>query len=453
MDFLRKNMFYVSLASSVLAAFVLTMIIGSSKGDETAASVATRKALQEKMMTVTVKPLINKTVLTDERERNDKLRQQASGSMQISIQHNCEKLTNKDDKSSPLLRYSSGEPVFPLDRESLKGASTYNLITRYQNQLKSLTTQLRPITPYTAAELEREIIRQSRLLGSKRPATETPAVGGAAAGAGPAITEESKIEGIRVMRLKTASKGNIYVKEDALDPLISGSRSSISPAELWWMQINLWIQSDIIAAIAETNSNKGDVTSSPVKHLIKIKIDDKYVGGKSVGITTGGVAAPVGVSPVPVFSPAMPYDPTMSGEGATGSTTIDAGASLTNRTSNKNYDVVRYTLTVVMPTRYIAQLQWNLMARNYHTVLNVSDISEVKDDPAIYYGNEPVMKVTIEGEALFLTAWERGTVDPKDPAKFIYPPLMPVEILKTLPQTALRPEDSDRINKSDAAPK
>ena len=69
-----------------------------------------------------------------------------------------------------------------------------------------------------------------------------------------------------------------------------------------------------------------------------------------------------------------------------------------------------------------------------------------------YYGTEPVMQVTIKGELLLLTGWERGTADPNTPGKFLdkYPPLVPTEMLQQqFPpgpgNPALRPEDAARL--------
>jgi hypothetical protein len=118
-------------------------------------------------------------------------------------------------------------------------------------------------------------------------------------------------------------------------------------------------------------------------------------------------------------------------------------ATLTGRVCNQQYDVVHYNFTVVMPVRHLQQLERNLMSLNYHTVLNVQMHSApVMIDSLYYFGNDPVMRITISGELLLLTSWERGTWDAeKDDWSAELPPLMPVEIVRTLPQ---RSEDKNQ---------
>ena len=93
------------------------------------------------------------------------------------------------------------------------------------------------------------------------------------------------------------------------------------------------------------------------------------------------------------------------------------------------------------------QLQRNLMAINYHTVLSIST-AEVPEKlrEGRYYGPEPVMMVTLDCELLLLSAWTRGT---KVKGKWEPTPLVPAGFLKTTFLTdshpALRPEDAARI--------
>ena len=58
-----------------------------------------------------------------------------------------------------------------------------------------------------------------------------------------------------------------------------------------------------------------------------------------------------------------------------------------------------------MPLRYLSALEQNLMKQNYHTVMG---IHARKVDPVPenrYYGTDPVMEVTVQGELLLLSAW------------------------------------------------
>jgi len=87
-------------------------------------------------------------------------------------------------------------------------------------------------------------------------------------------------------------------------------------------------------------------------------------------------------------------------------------------------------------------------------VLNVS-IAKVDQQEGIaeqyyYYGIDPVVKVTMECELLLLTAWERGTYDQEtEEWSQEYPPLVPVEVLRSLQEVApeaLRSGDIKRLD-------
>jgi len=129
------------------------------------------------------------------------------------------------------------------------------------------------------------------------------------------------------------------------------------------------------------------------------------------------------------------------------------GQTLTRHACDKEYDVMHYEFTVVMPQRHLWRLQRNLMMGKMHTVLKV-DMAEPQDvegsqtsgpRPAFgqkpsektgryYYGPEPVMAITIHGELLLHTSWSRS--------------LMPTAAIKeqlgNFPAT-LREEDGKRL--------
>jgi len=136
--------------------------------------------------------------------------------------------------------------------------------------------------------------------------------------------------------------------------------------------------------------------------------------------------------------------------------------TLTQRVSNTDYDVARYAFTVVMPSRFLPRLQRNLLAGNLHTILDVDMAPLVGDETGgqktadyHYYGPEPVLLVTIRGELLLLTAWERGSWDDKKNG-WLYPPLMPRQMLDRFAAagrtTALRAEDMRRREQTAALP-
>ena len=134
--------------------------------------------------------------------------------------------------------------------------------------------------------------------------------------------------------------------------------------------------------------------------------------------------------------------------------------TLTQRVCTEEYDVIHYRFTVVMPLRHLPLLEENLMQGGNHTVLGISitemgseSRSNVKGSGSFndlyYYGTDPVVRITLVGEVLFLSAWERGTWDESaDDWSKDLPPLMPVAVLETLSSVSgvVRNEDQKRLS-------
>ena len=111
-------------------------------------------------------------------------------------------------------------------------------------------------------------------------------------------------------------------------------------------------------------------------------------------------------------------------------TAAPGATGLTGRSTTSDYDVVRYTLEVVMPTTQIPALVRNLAKRNFHTVLRQNLLVQVDEQGDLYYyGTRPVMRVVIEGELLLLADWVRGKYDDQAD-KWDRPPLIPKEVLR-----------------------
>lgn len=123
-------------------------------------------------------------------------------------------------------------------------------------------------------------------------------------------------------------------------------------------------------------------------------------------------------------------------------------ATLSERASQPLYNVVRYSFTVIMPTRYVPVLQSKLVSLNYHTILNqdIAPVSATAEGTGVYYyGTEPVRQVTFTGELLLLSDWVRGTWD-EDAETWTHLPLMPISVMQSELQPAqLRPTDQQLI--------
>lgn len=208
-------------------------------------------------------------------------------------------------------------------------------------------------------------------------------------------------------------------------------------AELWEAQVDLWIQQDIVEAIATANRSDdpvGSVLTAPVKRLLKIEIEPGYVGRTSKGLVPGykrenvkgstvtargntrpgrggmmgagamgmmGMGGPMGPGgsyggPRPGMGgpPGMMHASPMGGygrgmhsrysddedtseEGESGQTD-DFSLTPTGRRSNAIYDVRHATVKVVIDSRRIPEFLQILSEVNFNTALltSIKDIDE-----------------------------------------------------------------------------
>jgi hypothetical protein len=159
-----------------------------------------------------------------------------------------------------------------------------------------------------------------------------------------------------------------------------------SPAEVWFAQLSLWVEQDVANSIAQANKDSDSVIHSAVKQLVKLDIaQDPSVYVVAQG-GSNGAAKP---------------DPTASSDD-------DFAISPTGRFSNALYDVVHFTLVLNVDATRLPQVLADLERNKLMTVLqvdatSVDSASELND--GFVFGKDPVVKVTLQCEALFLRSW------------------------------------------------
>lgn len=185
---------------------------------------------------------------------------------------------------------------------------------------------------------------------------------------------------------------------------------SPSPALLWEAQLELWIMRDIARAIARVNevdNPQADVTSAPVKRLLRVEVLPGYVGihtkgglaegfeGRS-GRTTGEGGAlypypahPTLDNPDQLLDAAFHYTPT-------------------GRVSNALYDVRHAQLRAVVDVRQLPELLDAISHANFMTVLRV-EVADVNEFEALrdryFYGTGDCVEVTLLIESIWLRSW------------------------------------------------
>jgi len=191
---------------------------------------------------------------------------------------------------------------------------------------------------------------------------------------------------------KRASEISLYLASDGLqampDITPTATSSSLTAKRLWYAQLSLWVQQDVIRSVSAINAGK-NVLEAPVKQWVKFEMDAmpyRLAPGAAAGSTPAG----------PVFN-----------------------ESWTGRVCNPLYDVVKFKFTADVATDEIPRFLQELGRGRFITPLNV-DISAIDTNILaaspnnMIYGNDPVARVVVRCEALFLRSWTL--------------PLMPTEV-------------------------
>ena len=366
----------------------------------------------------------------------------------------------------------------------------YPFVAKSHMRLDALLALLKPTTLPTEVEINKEAtkwqrrmdrdeqIRRKKLDVAKAVAKKGPRAGdrlgledemgmmmpgvrrgSARTGAGDIrLSNEAIQEAQENLKLRKAQQGWIYATKDSLDIMFPKTFSrDLTPEQVWKTQLSLWVQTDILQAIRQTivdemklqnlMVHERNVIRSPIKRLGRI-----VVGAQADTVTT---AAPMD----DMMMDEMLYKGSKKSRKKDTDIVAVKPLTLTRNSDNTLFDVVNYSFTVLMPTRYIPALQANLLKRNYHVILNQQIHKSLEEKTTTtrpgadvadlyYYGTESVRWVTFTGQLLLLTDWVRGKYDYKE-KKWFYEPLMPLDVLKTLPKEAWRSVDRERIEDID----
>lgn len=230
--------------------------------------------------------------------------------------------------------------------------------------------------------------------------------GSAAPPGGPPGMPAADTEPVR-LRASVKKARNIRVYVDPMtslhvSPMIHRDEPP-SPREMWYAQVSLWVQEDLVRAIARLNEEAAqelgekdaNVTRLPVKRIESVQV---------LGyITPLGALLPFG-----------------SGLGLPGP--ADASStmvSFTGRRGNEQFDVVRVVLTVIVSKRDMLRLVDAVARTNFYQLVSAEYVDTEPVDPAGYfYGPDPVVRAVLDFEGYF--------------ARRIYKPLMPAEVLRDL---------------------
>lgn len=243
--------------------------------------------------------------------------------------------------------------------------------------------------------------------GSGRAGGAAAAPGMLPAGADP---DDIKYNAERRAQIAKARSIRIYAGPDALHRSpIAESQAAPNVIDMWFAQVSLWIQQDILRAIREINDEAaradgdGTVETSPIKRIERFRIFG-YVSPEGKIIEFPAAAAAVVA-------------------GTTGTATQIPGVgemrrSFTQRKADEQFDVVRLTLIVTVDSRDLPLLFDRISRQNLYVCTHV-DLTRSNDPMfGFVYGPEPVIRATMDFECYM--------------ARSAFAEMMPPDVLKAL---------------------
>lgn len=204
----------------------------------------------------------------------------------------------------------------------------------------------------------------------------------------------------------------------------TGTVDAPFPEDAWAAQVGYWIQKDVIDAIVKVNDEaaqqakkRGEerwVGMMPVKEIVSIRVSEDYVLPDDDTEYDGATAAG--------FAAALPPG--------------TATKVYTMNASRDTYEVMQFSVKLVMDQRDIFRLIEKLTTHSFHTLLRIgySSLPPNRDMQGKIYGSEPTVLVVMDFETVMLGE--------------VFRPLMPPVVCETLQEneygmTCPKPPDEE----------
>lgn len=214
------------------------------------------------------------------------------------------------------------------------------------------------------------------------------------------------------MRLDASTNHKLYMALSALSehPDLnpsSGVTKAPDSDTIWYAQMSLWVQQDIVAAIKALNANSHKVDESPVKQIVSISVPT----GPEMYALPGAPNAAAGAAPSPTGAAASP----IPANSDTDPLPKDYSVSPTGRTCNGVFDVVHFTVTLTVQAadinKVIQALEKGRLITVYASDLHAINSAQVERD-GYFFGPHPVASITLQCEELFMRDWTKQYMPP-----------------------------------------
>lgn len=205
------------------------------------------------------------------------------------------------------------------------------------------------------------------------------------------LEERLRTDAALRVSLRRAYEIYCYAGVDSLDPLdpLLAENTSPSVELMWYCQVRLWLQEDVLGALARLNEEAAAqlpeqdrwVGNLPVKHLGQILVG-KYVPPSQGAGGFGGGGGGGGHSEIP----------------------NSASDVFTNRGSSDGVDVMQFSLSLIIEARALPAVMAAICNAGFYTPLSVTyeAVPPATDFVDYIYGSDPVIKVQMLYEGCFL---------------------------------------------------
>ncbi|MBL0870263.1 MAG: hypothetical protein IBJ18_06790 [Phycisphaerales bacterium] len=419
---LKANWLPISLGAAVVVALPTAWYFSSSMRDSKLAEIkktfdTDAKELESAKVNYSISPLIpggpkvelthapNEVLTTFFKSERDKQKLQADELYAEAIKFNKGKRALPDGGIQTLVKGLFPEPT-ELESE-IKRAELARAFTEFAP--RNLLQRFRAGPPMDPESLKRELNTQADQLlrGKLPPGKNDPGLLNDAE----RIEIRAKLVQFRLEKYQQVAAGLSFYADPyvfRLPQLPEGQRPTMAQAFDWQQQY--WVIEDILQAIEKANESAGStgIPGSVVKRLEDVMVLAKF--GRDSGTPAG--ANPEGGAPAAAGTEVgpdggvIPTDPTRSVTGRI------SGPG----TGNNLYDVRKARIVVVVSAKNATKFIDALSKVNFITVLD-ADLEAVDPNADLkqgyYYGEEPVVRMSLELESIWLRDWTK-LVMPKD---------------------------------------
>jgi hypothetical protein len=393
MEFVRTHLISLICAAVALGA-IGAAVMGMSSRSVVQAMEARKRDLKADQIGALKTSAKNQEIIEREKERGNRFQEEYDKTVKVAIEINQRQPIMEDvfptfDRLETPFRFREAyrDELARLPAELLAGKLPDAAEIQEENEAvrdlqerereKAQETQLGPASGRTPAARQPETVFFESGGGSPRGGVR----GGFAPPASGQATEPRFDPTLRA-RVNKAKSIRTYINDGTFhkSPLVAeGGTPSLT--EMWKAQVSLWIQQDIIKAIADLNKEAADRVKDGEAHVEHMPV--KHV----VGILVRGYQTASGF--VPFASITAPSPP-------------PAPPSFTGRSSDAQFDVLRFTVQVVAQQQDLLKIVDRISRVNFYKNVGM----QYEPVPAglgpgagYVYGAAPVVLATLEFEA------------------------------------------------------